>query len=205
MTNLFHLIQVLAVNADLNVKTIDELVALSKAKPGTMNYLTASMPLAIYMDSLKKDKGADWVRVPFRGGGEAVNAVLAGHTPIALVGEANVIGSIRGGKITPLVMVNNLRSPNIPNVPTMEETGYKGPPSRAWYGLFVPPATPRPIVDKLNKEMHAIISDPAFRDKHLTQRSLLSALNTPEQFDEEIKRDRVAAEKLMKDAGIEPQ
>jgi len=75
--NLFHLIQVLVVNADLNVKTVDELVAVSKQKPGTLSYLTASVPLAVYMESLKRDKGADWVRVPFKGGGEATNASWA--------------------------------------------------------------------------------------------------------------------------------
>src|SRR6266568_6807389 len=78
VTNLYHLIQTLVVNSQLGVKTIDELIALSKAKPGTLNYVTASVPLALYMETLKTEKGADWVRVPFKGGGEAVNAVLSG-------------------------------------------------------------------------------------------------------------------------------
>ena len=100
VTNLYHLIQTLVVNSKLNVKTVDELIALSKAKPGTLNYLTAAVPLALYMDTLAKEKGADWVRVPFKGGGEAVNAVLSGSTPIALIGEGNVIGQIRAGTMT---------------------------------------------------------------------------------------------------------
>jgi tripartite-type tricarboxylate transporter receptor subunit TctC len=205
VTNLFSIIQTLGVNSDLGAKTVDELIAVSKAKPKTLSYLTASMPLAIYMDYLVKEKGADWVRVPFKGGGEAINAVLSGSTPIALVGEANMMASIRAGKITPLAMAANIKSPHFPNVPTLEETGYEGEPSRSWYGLFVPPATPRPIVDKLNKEMHAILNEPAFKERLLTQRSLVPALNTPDQFDAEIKRHRVAAEKLMKGAGIEPR
>src|ERR1035437_2983775 len=77
IVNLFHLIQVLVVNAELGAKTVDELVAVSKAKPGTLNYLTASIPCVVYMDSLKRDKGADWIRVPFRGGGEAVDELVA--------------------------------------------------------------------------------------------------------------------------------
>jgi tripartite-type tricarboxylate transporter receptor subunit TctC len=205
VTNLYHLIQVMVVNADLKVKTVDELVALSKAKAGTMNYLTASVPLAVYMETLRNEKGADWVRVPFKGGGDSVNAVLSGSTPIALIGEGNVIGQIQAGKITALVMLNNIRSPNFPNVPTLEETGYKGTPARSWYGLFVPAATPKAIVDKLNKEVVAIVSDAGFRDRHLTQRSLVPALNTPAQFAGEIKRDRAAAQKVVKDAGLEPQ
>ena len=66
ITNLFHLIQTLVVNSSLEVKTVDELVALSKQKAGTLSYLTAAPPLALYMEKLKEEKGADWVRVPFR-------------------------------------------------------------------------------------------------------------------------------------------
>ena len=157
------------------------------------------------METLKKEKGADWVRVPFRGGGEAVTAILSGTTPIALFGEGNVIGNIRAGQMTPLVMMNNIRSPNFPNVPLLSETGYNGPPSRSWYGIFTPAGTPQPIVDKLSKEIGAIINDPAFRERHLTARSLVPAANTPEQFAEEMKAERSTAEKVVRDAGFEAQ
>jgi len=203
VTNLYHLIQTLVVNAQLKVKTIDELIALSKAKPDTLNYLTASVPLALYMETLKKEKGADWVRVPFKGGGEAVNAVLSGSTPIALIGEGNVIGQIRAGTMTPLVMVNNIKSPNFPQVPTLAETGYSGPPSRSWYGM--PAGTPRAIVDKLAKEVAVIVADPAFRERHLSARSLVPAINTPEQFAAEIRKDRAQAQEVVKASGLEPQ
>jgi tripartite-type tricarboxylate transporter receptor subunit TctC len=143
--------------------------------------------------------------VPFRGGGEAVNAILNGTTPIALFGEGNVIGHIQGGTMTPLVMMNNIRSPNFPKVPLLSETGYQGAPSRSWYGLFTPVGVPRPIIDKLNKEIVSIVGDAAFREKHLTQRSLVSAVNTPDEFAAEIKRDRDAARQVVKDAGLEPQ
>ena len=74
--------------------------------------------------------------------------------------------------MTPLVMLNNIRSPNFPDVPTLAETGYHGPPSRSWYGLFTPAGTPRPIIDKLAKEVASIVDDPAFPAKHLSARSL---------------------------------
>jgi tripartite-type tricarboxylate transporter receptor subunit TctC len=205
VTNLYHLIQTLVVNSQLGVKTIDELTALSKAKPGTLNYLTASVPLALYMETLRTEKGADWVRVPFKGGGEAVNAVLSGSTPIALIGEGNVIGQIRAGTMTPLVMLNNIRSPNFPAVPTLAETGYTGPPSRGWYGLFTPAGTAKPIVDKLANAVAGILDDPAFRARHLSARSLVPAANTPEQFAAEIRNDRALAQQVVKAAGLEPQ
>jgi tripartite-type tricarboxylate transporter receptor subunit TctC len=205
ITNLFHLIHVLVVNADLKVKNVDELVALSKAKPGTLNYLTPGAPMFLYMDTLRKEKGADWVRVPFRGGGESVNAIMSGTTPIALIGEGNVTGHIQAGKMTPLLMMNNIKSPNFPNVPLLSDTGYKGAPSQGWYGLFAPAGTPKAIVDKIAKDVAGIAGDPAFRERHLTARSLVAAVNTPEKFAADIKRDRLIAEKVVKDAGLEPQ
>jgi tripartite-type tricarboxylate transporter receptor subunit TctC len=205
IVNLFHLIHALIVNSDLKVKTVDDLVALSKAKPGTLSYLTPGAPMVLYMETLKKERGADWVRVPFRGGGDAVNAIMSGSTPIGLFGEGNVVGHIRAGKMTPLVMMNNVRSPNFPKVPLLSETGYQGAPSRGWYGLFAPSGTPRPIIDRINKEVRAIVSQPGFTAKHLTARSLVPALNSPEEFAADIKRDRAQAKQVVQAAGMTPQ
>jgi tripartite-type tricarboxylate transporter receptor subunit TctC len=205
VTNAFHLIHMLVVNSQLGVKTVDELCALSKAKAGTLSYLAPGAPMVLYMETLKKEKGCDWVRVPFRGGGEAVNAILGMSTPIGLFGEGNVIGNIRGGQMTPLVMLNNIRSPNFPKVPLLTEVGYEGPPSRSWYGIFTPAGTPRAIVDKLSKDIGGIIRDPDFTARYITARSLVPAANTPEAFADDIKRERVTAQQVVKDAGFEPQ
>jgi len=205
ITKLFDLIHVMVVNADLKVKTVDELIALSKAKPGTLSYLTPGAPMVLYMETLKRERGADWVRVPFKGGGEAVNAILSGFTPIGLFGEGNVIGQIRAGTMTPLVMLNNIHSPNFPQVPTLKETGYNGPPSRGWYGLFAPAGTPRPIVDRLAKEVAAIVAEPDFAQRQLKDRSLVGATNTPEAFAAEIVEDRKVAEQVVKAAGMGPE
>ncbi|HXD46974.1 MAG TPA: tripartite tricarboxylate transporter substrate binding protein, partial [Pseudolabrys sp.] len=205
VVNLFSIIQALVVNSDLKVQSVGDLVALSKAKKGTLSYLTASLPLVVYMEHLKKADGADWVRVPFRGGGEATNAVLSGSTPIALIGIGNVVGHIKAGKMTPLVLGNNIRSPQLPNVPTLADLGYKGPPSRSWYGLFAPGGTPRAIVDKINGEVRAIASDKEFQEKYLFSRGLVPALNTPDQFAAEIEAGRATAHGIVKDAGMQAQ
>ena len=202
ITKLFDLIHVMVVNADLKVKTVDELVALSKKQPGTLSYQTPGAPMVLYMETLKKERGADWVRVPFKGGGEAVNAILSGSTPIGLIGEGNVIGQIRAGTMTPLVMLNNIHSPNFPKVPTLKETGYDGSPSRGWYGLFAPAGTPRPIVDRLAKEVAAIVAEPDFAQKQLKDRSLVGATSTPDAFAAEIDQDRKVAEQVVKAAGM---
>src|SRR5580704_7774648 len=205
ITKLFDLIHVMVVNANLKVKTVDELVALSKAKPGTLSYLTPGAPMVLFMETLKRERGADWVRVTFKGGGEAVNAILGGSTPIGLFGEGNVIGQIRAGTMTPLVMLNNIHSPNFPQVPTLKETGYNGPPSRGWYGLFAPAGTPQPIVDRIAKEVAVIVADPEFAEKQLKDRSLVGRTNTPAEFAKQIADDRVVAEQVVKAAGMGPE
>lgn len=205
IVNLFHLIQVLVINSDLKAKTVDELVAVSKQKAGTLSYLTASIPCVVYMDSLKKDKGGDWVRVPFKGGGEATNAILSGSTPIGLLGLGNVVTQIKAGKMTALALLNNIRTPLLPNVPTLADTGYKGAPSQTWYGLFAPPGTPKAIVDRINAEVRRAFADKDFVDKHVINRGQVPAVNSPDEFAAEIKNDRQTAAQVVKVSGMEPQ
>lgn len=205
IVNLFHLIQALVINADLKAKTVDELIAVSKEKPGTLNYLTASIPLAAYMENLKRDKGADWVRVPFKGGGEATNALVSGSTPIGLYGIGNVMPLIRSGKLRALALANNIRTPLLPDVPTLADTGYTGAPSQTWYGLFAPAGTPRPIIDKINAEVKRVFADKDFVEKHVISRGQVLAVNSPEEFDAEIKSNRAAAKQVVKDSGLQPQ
>jgi tripartite-type tricarboxylate transporter receptor subunit TctC len=205
ITNLFYILQTMVVNSKLGVKTLDDLVALSKSKAGTLNYTTPVYAGVLLMSKLQQEKGADWVRVPFKGGGDAVTAVLSGATPITILGEGNVTGQIQSGAMTPIVMMNNLRSEKFPEIPTLAEAGYKGPPSKAWFGLFAPKGTPRPIIDRYAKEVAEIVRDPAFAAKHLKARSLISAINSPEEFAREIESDRQLAGKILAEAGIEAQ
>jgi len=203
--NLFHLIQVLVINSDLKAKTVDQLIAVSREKPGTLSYLTASIPCVVYMDSLKKEKGADWVRVPFKGGGEATNAILGGSTPIGLLGLGNVISNIQAGKMTALALVNNIRTPLLPETPTLADLGYKGAPSQTWYGLFAPAGTPRPIIDKIAREVRRVFSDKEWVRTYVISRGQVPAINTPEEFAAEIQADRSAAQQVVKAAGMTPQ
>jgi tripartite-type tricarboxylate transporter receptor subunit TctC len=203
--NLFHLIQVLVINSDLKAKSVNELIATSREKPGTLSYLTASIPCVVYMDSLKKEKGADWVRVPFKGGGEATNAILGGSTPIGLIGLGNVISNIQAGKMTALALVNNIRTPLLPETPTLADLGYKGAPSQTWYGLFAPIGTPRPIIDRIASEVKRVFADKDFVEKYVINRGQVPAINTPEQFAAEIRTDRAAAGEVVKAAGMTPQ
>ena len=119
VVNLFINANALVVNSSLGVKTIPELIALAKAKPGTLSYGTFSFMLDYFMDQLNKKNGIDIVRVPFRSGNEMVNAVMTGTTPIVFLGLSNMIGQVKSGQFTGLALNANSRLPLFPDIPTL--------------------------------------------------------------------------------------
>jgi tripartite-type tricarboxylate transporter receptor subunit TctC len=205
VTNPFFATQVIVANADLKVKSLVELAALSKAKPKTMSYIAPGLPLWVFMENFKKLTGADMVRVPFRGGGETANAVLSGTTPVAFSGLSNWASYLQAGTIVGLAVDAGKRLPIIPGIPTLGELGYKIDLTRVYFGIVAPAGTPKPIVERLRNEMAAVIHDPAFRDKHLTSRGHEPVANTPDEFARFLAQDRVTSARIVKDAGVQPQ
>ena len=204
VTQLFFIAQALVVSGTLNVKTLPELVALSKAKPGTLSYSTASVPLGVFIERLKKDSGADLVRVPFRGGGEAVTALLNGSTPVGFYGISNVRAQLESGAVVGLLVDSEQRSPLFPNIPTLAESGQKKLP-RSYFGLLAPAKTPKPIIARLQAEVARIAAEPGFRNRNFVERGLEPVASTPDEFARYIKEDRVVAEQVVKEAGLQPQ
>jgi tripartite-type tricarboxylate transporter receptor subunit TctC len=205
VTNPFFATQVIVANADLKVKSLAELAALSKAKPKTMSYIAPGLAQWVFMENFKKLNGADMVRVPFRGGGETATSVLSGTTPVAFSGLSNWASYLQAGTIVGLAVDAGKRLPLIPNVPTLMELGYKGNLTRSYFGIVAPAGTPKPIVEQLRNEMAAVIGDPAFGDKHLSSRGHEPVANTPDEFARHLAQDRVTAVQIVKDAGVQPQ
>ncbi len=204
ITNLFVNSVALVANSKLNIKTIPEMIALAKAQPGTLSYGTFSFVLAHYMEKLKKREGIDVVRVPFRSGNEVVNAIMAGSTPIAFLGLANMLPQIRSGHITGIALNANERSPLFPDLPTLKEvTGEDYPPT--WFGLFAPVGTPRPIIEKVHAEVVRITGDPAWKQKNYIDRAIEPAVSNPADFARFIAASRAKAGEIAKEAGIQPQ
>jgi tripartite-type tricarboxylate transporter receptor subunit TctC len=204
IVNLFINSNALVVNSSLKVKTIPELVALAKAKPGTLSYGTFSFMLAYFMDELNRKNGIDIVRVPFRSGNEMVNAVVAGSTQVAFLGLSNMLGQVRSGKITGLAINGTSRSPLFPDIPTLKEaTGEDYPPP--WFGLFAPAGTPLPIVNQLHDEVVKIGSEPAWRQRNFIERAVEPVLDSREEFIKFIKNNRDFAARVARDAKIQPQ
>lgn len=201
ITQLFVLAQTLAVTSSLNVKTMDQLAALSKAKPGTLSYQAAGLPATLYIETFKKEKGADLVRVPFKGGSDAINGMLSGATPIAFFGLGNLLPYLQAGTVTGLAINLEKRSSLVPDVPTLRELGYNGPFSAAYFGLNAPQGTPRPIIMKLRDVVAKIAGMPAFRSKHIIERGFEPVLSTPDEYAEFIRRDRESARQVVNDLG----
>lgn len=200
---LFFLPQVLAINADMNVKSVDDLVKLSKSKPGTMSYASPGVAQAAFVESfIKKERGGDMVKVPFRGGGDAVNGMLTGTTPVAFIGVSNLQSLLEAKKVTGLVIDGEQRLPNLPDVPTAAELGYKGFIGRPFFALFAPANTPQPIIDRMQSEIAKIISDPAFAKRNVVDRGLSPAAGTVEELRAQISTGRKAAPQVVSDAGL---
>lgn len=205
VTNPFFATQAIVANADLKVTSLAALAALSQAKPNTMSYIAPGLPLWVFMENFKKLTGADMVRVPFRGGGETVNGVLSGTTPVAFSGLSNWASYLQAGTIVGLAVDAAKRLPLIPDVPTLAELGYKIDLTRVYFGIVAPAGTPKPILERLRNEMAQVINDPLFRERHLTSRGHEPVANTPDEFARFLAEDRALSTRIVKDAGVEPQ
>ena len=204
ITRAYYLTQVFAVNASLHVKSFAELAALAKAKPKTLNYMAPSLSKVAFMEEFNEKNGTDLVRVPFKGGGDAVNSMLTGTTQIAIFGIGNLLPFIRDGKIIGLAVDGDTRSPLAPDIPTFKEVGYKEHISATFFGIFAPAGTPKPIIDKLNKAIVAIESKPEFQQKYLINRGLTPVLKSAEEFAKELETDRAEGLAVVKASGLYP-
>jgi tripartite-type tricarboxylate transporter receptor subunit TctC len=205
LTNLFFMTQALGVSSSLNVKSVRDLVALAKSKPRTLSYSAPAAPLILYMESLNKDHGIDLVKVPFKGGGDAINGVLTGVTPITFLGVGNMLAHLNSGTMTALASDGDTRSALLPGVPTLKEFGYSGARTRSYFALYAPSGVPKAMLEKIAADVRSVAGEPGFRDKNLVQRGLEPVLNTPDEFAAFLKQDRVSAKRVIEQAGLVPQ
>jgi len=204
VTKAFILTQVFAVNASLGAKSFDALAAYGKAHPKTLTYMAPSISKVAFVEEFNKQHGIDIVRVPFKGGGDAVNSMLTGTTPIAIFGIGNLIQFIRDGKILGYAVDSDARSPLAPDIPTFREVGYTSHIIPSNFGIYAPTGTPKPIIDKFNQGVVKVASNPEFQKRHMIPRGLAPVLDTPEQFAKWLETDRVEALSAIKASGLYP-
>lgn len=152
---------VLMANPSVPAKNIKELIALAKAQPGKLNYASAGNGVANHLagELFKQMTGTDIVHVPYKGAPQAVSDVVAGHMQLMFNSIAPILGHIKAGRVRVLGIASLQRSPQLPDVPTISESGVPGFEAVNWFGMFAPAKTPRAIVNKVNaavvKVMHA--------------------------------------------------
>ncbi len=153
---------VLVVNPDLPVKSVKELIALAKQKPGELNYASAGIGSFQHLggELFKLEAGVNIVHVPYKGGGPAMQDVVAGHVKIMFSSLIQTTPLIKAGRLRPLGTGGTKRSPVLPDVPTIAEAGVPGYAANNWWGIFAPAGTPKPIVEKLYKNIQLALQSP---------------------------------------------
>jgi tripartite-type tricarboxylate transporter receptor subunit TctC len=194
---------VIVVHPSIPVKTLKELVALAKARPGQLNYGSPGVGSSPHLagELFKIETGTHLVHVPYKGNAEAITDLIGGQVSIVFTGVPPVVPLAKAGKLRVLATTGKQRLAALPEVPTIAESGLKNAEVLIWYGVVAPAATPRDIVVRLNRDIVKAMSAPELRDK-FTQLGVDPETSTPEQFAQLI-RDEVARwGKVIRTAGI---
>ena len=156
---------ILAAHVSLGVNSVAELVSHVKANPG-MGFASSGVGTNQHVigEWFAKTAGIKLDHVPYRGAGQAINDLIAAHVKIAILGPTALVPHYRAGTLRLLAQTSASRAPTLPEIPTLEEAGYKGLVLEAWYAAFVPPGTPPALVARLNAEMGKAVADPAVRE-----------------------------------------
>ena len=157
--------QVMMVHPSIPVRTLQEFVAYAKARPGQLNYGSAGNGSLHHLggELLKLRMGIDMVHVPYRGTGETISDLLAGRIQFYMNSPPPVIGFIRDGRLRAIATTGPQRHPALPDVPSGPESGLSDYPVDVWYALYAPARTPQPIVDRLQREVQAVMAMPEVR------------------------------------------
>ena len=200
---MFIVPNLLVIRNDVPANTIQELVALGKARPDYFVAGHAGIGTSQHLggELFKTMTGVNIQQVPYRGTTAVLPDLLAGRLNIFFGNISNVLPLVRQGQLRAFGITSKVRSPQIPELPTMEELGYPGFDATAWFGLMAPAGTPQPIVDKLRQEMVKFLAQPDVKQK-LEGLGLQLVGNTPAEFADIVRAEIPAWGKVIKDAGI---
>jgi tripartite-type tricarboxylate transporter receptor subunit TctC len=198
--------QVLLVHPSVPATNLAELVAWVKASPGKYSYAHAGTGTPGYLagEMLKQALGLDLVPVPFNGGGPAITSTIGGHTPILYTSISTAAAHVKQGSVRALAVTGAHRSPALPEVPTLAEAGARDQESEIIVGVLVPRGTPRDIIERLHREIVAIIAMPAVRER-LAALGFEPIASTPAEFAARIQAEIAKWAKVIRDANIKPE
>jgi tripartite-type tricarboxylate transporter receptor subunit TctC len=191
VTMLVLLQQLLVAHPSLPANTLEELIKLARAKPGSINYASYGSGSQPHLagEMLKNKAGIDLVHVPYKGISLAVPAVIAGEVQLTFAGIATSMPQLKSGRIKAIAIGGAVRSPLLPQVPTFTELGYPEVETHAWFGLFVPAGSPAAAVTRIHEDTKKILDEPDFRQKQLVEKGYEVVGSSPQEFVIYLKKD----------------
>lgn len=200
VTEMAELPFVLVVTPKLAAKTAKDLVALAKAQPGKLTFASSGTGGSPHLSGeiFKAATGTDMLHVPYKGGGAAMTDLMAGNVDMLFASVLETAGHVKAGKLRALAVTGKVRSPALPNVPTLQEAGISGAESGSWVGLLAPAGTPKDIVEKIAAGVKQVVAVPEVRQQ-LVEQGAIPVGSTPQQFGELIATDRKRYAKIIVD------
>ena len=197
---------ILTVNPSVPAKNLQELVALAKAKPGSLAYGTPGGLTSgqLSMQDLIKLAAVDITEIGYKGGGPALTDLLAGHIQMLINSPTSTIPHVKSGKLRPIATTGATRPEALKDIPTIAESGFPGFELYEWYALFLPAGTPKPIVDRLYAEVMKVMASPAMV-KRIAEIGAQSSTDTPQQFAKFLEKEDKVWGDLVKQIGIKPE
>lgn len=194
---------ILVVHPALPVKSVKELIALAKARPGELNFASAGAGTVVHLagELFKSMAGVDIVHVPYRGSGPALAALLGGEIPLMFPNVPGTIGHVQAGRLRVLAVNSAQRSPLLPDVPTVAEAGIPGYEASTWFGVLAPAGTPKNVVSKLNTEIARVLKAPEMVDA-LNREGAVAVGGPPEQFGSFIRAEIEKWGKVVRATGL---
>jgi tripartite-type tricarboxylate transporter receptor subunit TctC len=197
---------VLVVNPDLPVKSVQELIALARQRPGQLQYASSGIGTFLHVGAelFKLAAGVNLLHVPFRGAGPATVDVIGGHTKLLFAPLPVLAPHIRSGKLRALGVGSRERNPAFPDIPTISEAGVPGYEAINWYGLAAPRRTPAPIIERLHSAVTAALSSPELQRQFSAEGAEILRMN-PGEFGAFMKDEMTKWERVVKEGGIKPE
>jgi len=196
----------LVTHPSVQAATLQELIALAKARPGKLTFASIGNGTSQHLagEMLRSRAGVDIVHVPYKGSAPAIADLLSGRVDMMFEGGVSALPHVRSGKLRALGMTGRERSAAMPQLPTMAEAGVRDFDVSVWFGLVAPAGVPQPIVQRLNREVAAVLRSAALRDKFAAA-GIDIAPSSPEELGARIRADLPYWTKVMRDAGIQPE